>query len=200
MTEEGMRKNRIEEAIELAAIAHKGQLRKGTDTPYIIHPFAVGFMLMDAGCSESVVIAGILHDTVEDTELTLEFIRKNFGTAVADIVEGCSENKDLKWTARKTERIEALKTATTEVCIVTCADKLHNLRTVLSEFEDIGDAIWDRFHGGYESQSWYYRSILDSLNRHRHQTYANIAECDNKTIEQFSFFFQQLNQIVTFLF
>ena len=196
-----MRKNRIEEAIELAAIAHNGQLRKGTHTPYIIHPFAVGFMLMDAGCSESVVIAGILHDTVEDTELTLEFIRKNYGTDVADIVEGCSENKDLKWTARKTERIEALKTATTEICIVTCADKLHNLRTVLSEIDNIGDAIWDRFHGGYEAQSWYYRSILDSLKIHRHQTCVNnIAECDNRTIEQFAFFFQQLNQIVTFLF
>lgn len=198
MTEEGIWKNRIEEAIELAAIAHNGQFRKGTRTPYIIHPFAVGLMLMDAGCSESVVIAGILHDTVEDTELTLEFIQQRFGDAVADIVEGCSENKALKWTARKTEWIEALKTANTEVCIVTCADKLHNLRTVLSEYEDIGNAIWDRFHGGYNAQSWYYRSILESL--HIHKKINSKVEHQNKTDEQLRFFFQQLKQVVTSLF
>ena len=198
MTEEDIRKNRIDEAIELAAIAHNGQLRKGTNTPYISHPFAVGLMLMHAGCSETVVIAGILHDTVEDTELTLASIRKDFGADVADIVEGCSENKTLKWTARKTERIEALKTATTEVCIVTCADKLHNLRTVLSEYDDIGDTIWERFHGGYDAQSWYYCSILNSLNVHRKSN--TITECDNNTIEQFGHFFQQLKQIVTYLF
>lgn len=198
MTEKDIRKNRIEEAIELAAIAHNGQLRKGTNTPYISHPFAVGLMLMDAGCSETVVIAGILHDTVEDTELTLASIRKDFGADVADIVEGCSENKALKWTARKTERIEALKTATTEVCIVTCADKLHNLRTVFSEYEDIGETIWERFHGGYDAQSWYYCSILNSLNVHRKAN--TIAECENNTSEQFGHFFQQLKQIVTYLF
>ena len=128
MVEDGKRKNRIEEAIEVAAQAHDGQFRKGTNTPYITHPYAVGLMLMDAGCSEAVVIAGILHDTVEDTDLTSACIRNNFGESVANIVDGCSENKSLRWRERKTERIEALKTATTEVCLVTCADKLHNLR------------------------------------------------------------------------
>ena len=78
MTQNGTGKNQIEEAIEVAAEAHQGQYRKGTDTPYITHPYAVGLILMEAGCTEAVIIAGILHDTVEDTDLTLEFIRERF--------------------------------------------------------------------------------------------------------------------------
>ena len=88
MTQNGTRKNQIEEAIEVAAEAHHGQYRKGTRTPYITHPYAVGLILMEVGCTEAVIIAGILHDTVEDTDLTLEFIREHFGSAIADIVEG----------------------------------------------------------------------------------------------------------------
>ena len=163
MTQNGTRKNQIEEAIEIAAEAHHGQYRKGTHTPYITHPYAVGLILMEAGCTEVVIIAGILHDTVEDTDLTLDFIRERFGDTVANIVDGCSEDKALRWRARKTERIEALKTASPEVCTVTCADKLHNLRTIISEYDDIGDSVWDRFHGGVEDQAWYYRSILSAI-------------------------------------
>lgn len=198
MTENGKRKNRIEEAIEIAAQAHDGQFRKGTDTPYITHPYAVGLMLLNAGCSESVVIAGILHDTVEDTDLTLACIRKKFGEPVAAIVDGCSENKSLRWRERKTERIEALKTATTEVCLVTCADKLHNLRTVISEFDNIGDTVWERFHGGLEAQAWYYQSILESLRIHIASE--KTENCDGDAIEQFNLIFQQLQQAVMYLF
>jgi len=198
MTEDGTRKNRIEEAIELAAQAHDGQFRKGTRTPYISHPYAVGLMLMNAGCSETVVIAGILHDTVEDTDLTLEYIRKNFGESVADIVDGCSENKSLRWRERKTECIEALKTTTTEVCLVTCADKLHNLRTVISEYDDIGDAVWERFHGGLEAQAWYYQSVLGSLRIHIEQN--KKVSCDGTVQKQFEILFQQLRQTVIYLF
>jgi len=165
MTQNGTGKNQIEKAIEVAAEAHQGQYRKGTCTPYITHPYAVGLILMEAGCGESVIIAGILHDTVEDTDLTLEFIREHFGEEVADIVDGCSENKALRWRARKSERIEVLKTASLEICLVTCADKLHNLRTMISAYHVIGDAVWDRFHGGVEAQAWYYRCMLKSLQK-----------------------------------
>ena len=198
MTENGTRKNRIEEAIEVAAQAHHGQFRKGTNTPYISHPYAVGLMLMNAGCSDAVVIAGILHDTVEDTDLTLECIRKNFGKPVADIVDGCSENKSLRWRERKTEQIEALETATPEVCIVTCADKLHNLRTVISEYDHIGDTVWERFHGGLDAQAWYYRSVLESLRKHKNSD--KMAKCDSTVVKQFNLIFQQLQHAVVFLF
>ncbi len=198
MTDNGCRKNNIEEAIEIAAQAHDGQFRKGTQTPYITHPYAVGLILRDAGCSEAVVIAGILHDTVEDTDLTLDCIRKSFGSPIADIVDGCSENKSLRWRERKTERIEALKTASHEVCLVTCADKLHNLRTVISEYDEIGDIVWERFHGGVEAQSWYYQSILNSLHT---QIELIDNNCNNRdTQKQFQLIYQQLQQAVAYLF
>ena len=163
MTQNGTRKNRIEEAIEVAAEAHQGQFRKGTRTPYITHPYAVGLILMEAGCPEAVIVAGILHDTVEDTDLTLEFIQEHFGEHVAGIVDGCSENKALRWRARKTDRIESLRNASQEVCTVTCADKLHNLRTIISEHDVIGETVWERFHGEVEDQAWYYRSVLGAI-------------------------------------
>lgn len=198
MTDDFTRKNRIEEAIEVAAQAHHGQFRKGTNTPYITHPYAVGLLLMNAGCSDAVVIAGILHDTVEDTDLTLACIRENFGDFVAEIVDGCSENKSLRWRERKTERIEALKNASAEVCLVTCADKLHNLRTVISEFDEIGDTVWERFHGGLEAQAWYYRSILESLQKHI--SHNKMELCDGNVQQQFHHIFQQLHQTVKYLF
>lgn len=176
MTQNGTGKNRIEEAIEVAAEAHQGQYRKGTRTPYITHPYAVGLILMEAGCPEAMIVAGILHDTVEDTDLTLEFIQEHFGACVANIVDGCSENKALRWRARKTERIEALRSASPEICTVTCADKLHNLRTIISEYDVIGDAIWERFHGEVEDQAWYYRSILGAISE-RDASLQKKAEC-----------------------
>ena len=200
MTQNGIGKNQIEEAIEVAAEAHQGQYRKGTHTPYITHPYAVGLILMEAGCTESVIIAGILHDTVEDTDLTLDFIRKRFGGYIANIVDDCSEDKALRWRARKTERIEALRTASPEVCTVTCADKLHNLRTIISEYDAIGDSVWDRFHGGVEDQAWYYRSILSAIADQA----AEQESPDNRTLAPIDAvnpqLFRQFQQAVVHLF
>src|SRR5947209_15832446 len=110
-------KQMLDLAIETAARAHAGQVRKGTDVPYIAHPYAVGMMLARVGASEEVVAAGILHDTVEDTYLTLDWIRDNFGEKVAMIVEGCSEpdHGSQPWEARKEHTLEYLKTAPWEV-------------------------------------------------------------------------------------
>jgi (p)ppGpp synthase/HD superfamily hydrolase len=83
----------IQKAIVVAALAHEGQVRKGTSIPYITHPYTVGMMLARSGCSDEVVAAGILHDTVEDTELTLEYIAREFGEKIAAIVEGCEQER-----------------------------------------------------------------------------------------------------------
>ena len=154
----------IDFAIEVAAKAHRNQCRKGTDIPYIVHPYAVGLLLLGAGCSEEVVVAGILHDTVEDTSMTLEDIRENFGERVASIVAGCSEpDKSLPWEVRKRHTIESLRAAPLEVRLIVCADKLHNLRTIAAEHQKIGDAVWKRFNRGRKEQEWYYRSLVESL-------------------------------------
>jgi (p)ppGpp synthase/HD superfamily hydrolase len=156
--------NPIDFAIEVAAKAHRNQLRKGTDIPYISHPYAVGLLLLQAGCSEEVIVAGILHDTVEDTPITLEYIREHFGDKVASIVGGCSEpDKSLPWEERKRHTIEFLRTAPPEIRMVTCADKLHNIRTILAEYERLGDEVWKRFKRGREAQEWYFRGLVESI-------------------------------------
>ncbi|MDQ1004682.1 (p)ppGpp synthase/HD superfamily hydrolase [Neobacillus niacini] len=154
----------LEKALLAASKSHEGQYRKNTDIPYITHPVTVGFMLLKKGYSEEVVAAGILHDTVEDTTLTLDEIKREFGSNIADIVEGSSEpDKSLSWKHRKEHTIEFLKTASEDVRAVVCADKLHNIRSIIRDYEQVGEEVWSRFNAGKEQQKWYYTNIGDSL-------------------------------------
>lgn len=178
----------IDLAIEVATRAHENQVRKGTNVPYITHPFAVALILSQAGCSDEVIVAGILHDTIEDTSITLDDIRETFGERIASIVMGCSEHdKSLPWEERKEHTIEFLKTAPLEVRIVACADKLHNVRTIASEYRKIGDEVWDRFRRGREKQEWYYREISETLSK-------------NSDNQSNAFLFQKLKNEVADLF
>jgi len=154
----------IDLAIEVALNAHQNQFRKGTDIPYITHPLAVGIILAKAGCSDDVIAGGILHDTVEDTAITLDYLQDTFGERVATIVKGASEpDKSLPWEKRKAHTIAFLKTATLEDRLVACADKLHNIRTIAAEVKQIGDNVWSRFKRGKKEQEWYYRGLVKSL-------------------------------------
>ena len=154
----------IFDAIEFAARAHRGHCRKGTKIPYIVHPLAVAKILIDAGCPEDDVVAGILHDTVEDTPVSLDEIRHTFGETVARIVEGASEpDKSKPWEKRKAHTIENLKTASEAVLLVSCADKIENLEAIREDRERVGEEVWARFRRGRDQQAWYYRSVLDVL-------------------------------------
>ena len=154
----------IFDAIEFAARAHRGHYRKGTEIPYIVHPLAVAKILIDAGCPEDVVVVGILHDTVEDTPVSLDEIRHGFGEAVARIVEGASEpDKSKPWEERKTHTIEFLRTASEAVLLVSCADKIENLQAIREDRERVGEEVWTRFRRGRNQQAWYYRSVLAVL-------------------------------------
>ena len=165
----------LDTAIEVAARAHRDQLRKGTDVPYITHPYGVGLMLARAGYDEEVIVAGILHDTVEDTDVTLEQVREIFGARVADIVRGCSEpDKDLPWEARKRHTMEQLATASIEVRAVTCADKLHNIRSILADLR-AGHDVWGRFNRGREQQAWYYRGLAAAFRRQEGELFQYFA-------------------------
>jgi (p)ppGpp synthase/HD superfamily hydrolase len=154
----------IDKALQIAAMAHEGQYRKNTKIPYIVHPVAVGMILKKAGYREEMVAAGILHDTVEDTELTMADIERAFGTEIAAIVAGCSEpDKTLSWEERKEHTIAFLKTASEEIRVVACADKLHNVRSIVTDAEQNGDNVWTRFRRGKAQQEWYYRNVIESL-------------------------------------
>ncbi len=154
----------IEMAIEVAVKAHQNQFRKGTDTPYIIHPLAVGIILAKAGCSDDVIISGILHDTVEDTSITLDDLQNIFGAKVSAIVEGVSEpDKSLSWEERKRHTHDFLKRASPDVKFVALADKLNNMSATASDYLETGEVIWKRFNRGKEAQKWYYQGLVRVL-------------------------------------
>ena len=154
----------IDLAIEIALKAHQNQVRKGTDIPYIIHPLAVGIILAKSGCSDEVIIAGILHDTVEDTSITLDDIRETFGKKVSLIVKGASEpDKSLIWEERKSHTQDFLKGASMEVRFVALADKLNNIRAIASDYVKIGETLWKRFNRGKDAQKWYYQGLVQAL-------------------------------------
>lgn len=154
----------LDQAIEFAAKAHAPQKRKGTDIPYISHPYGVGMLLLEAKCKEEVVIGGLLHDTLEDTETTEEEILKLFGPKVLGIVKGASEpDKGASWEERKKHTHEYLKTAPLSIREVACADKLHNLRSIKRDLATIGEEAWNKFNRGKDKQRWYYTEIVESI-------------------------------------
>lgn len=156
----------INSAIAFACKAHKGQFRKGTDTPYISHPFGVGMLLAKFNYPDELIAAGLLHDCVEDTSVTLGQIEAEFGAKIAEIVKGCSEpNKGAAWEDRKKHTIEYLKTAPMDIKIVSCADKLQNVQSIIVDHGKYGEALWERFNAGKERQIWYYSSLVGSFGR-----------------------------------
>jgi len=151
-------------AVNFAAKAHDGQKRKGDGAPYIVHPFIVASILREQQCSPQAVIAGLLHDTVEDTHVTIEELETEFGADVAAIVATCTEqDKSLHWELRKQHSIATIKTASLDAKYVTCADKLHNLNSLTAAYQKMGDEVWSRFSRGYDSQKWYAESMLHSI-------------------------------------
>ena len=151
----------IHRAIYFAVQAHDGQKRKGTDIPYIAHPFEVAQLLMEAGAEDVVVAAGLLHDTVEDTAVTAADIQKQFGVRVAELVMLCSEEKGLSWEERKNQMLARVQGAPREAMLIICADKLSNIRSIADEYVD--EDFWKRFHRGKAEQAWYYRKMLEAL-------------------------------------
>ncbi len=177
----------LEKALRMAACAHRNQTRKGSDTPYIYHPFAVGLLLQKYGYPTEWIIAGLLHDTVEDTGMSLEELRREFGAEIAGLVESCSEpdHHTLPWHERKAHTVAFLRTAPHPVKVITCADKLHNLSSILYDIHLIGDSIWQRFNTGREQQEWYYRAIDSSLRDNLELTARrDIFDAYSRTVEE----------------
>ncbi len=154
----------IDYAIYFATKAHTGQKRKTEqDVDMIFHPFTVGMILQRAGAKTECVIAGILHDVVEDTKYTLEDIKEQFGTQVANIVDEVSENKSLPWKERKIETINKIKTASMDGKLVECADKISNLESLYNLYQEEGEEVWKSFNKPKEEQKWYYTNMFQAV-------------------------------------
>ncbi len=157
----------VEKALFFAAMAHDGQRRKGMDVPYLVHPVSVAMRLTRAGAGDIIVAAGLLHDTLEDTDLTYEQLGVEFGNEIADIVRQCSEcDKSLSWEARKRHTIDKISTQSLTVRVVECADKLDNISSLIDEHARLGDEVWSRFKRGYNEQLWYFTSLRDAFRSH----------------------------------
>ena len=163
--------NKIEEAILYATIMHQGKVRKLGNTPYILHPLEVAQILSTLTDDQDVITAGILHDIVEDTDGTLEEIEKRFGQRVALLVSSESEkaypgeSKHATWQRRKEDSLKVLKDSRDQgVKMLWLADKLSNIRSLASNYSEIGDKLWESFHQrDPEMHRWYYRSIAEQL-------------------------------------
>lgn len=151
-------------AITFAVDKHKNGLRKGTTIPYIIHPLEVLHILMLMGADKYLMAAGVLHDTVEDTDATLEDIKAKFGEDVATLVASHTEkDKALPWKIRKVIALEHLKRANKREQMLVLADKLSNMRAIARDYAKLQDKLWERFNRGKESQSWYYHEGATAL-------------------------------------
>lgn len=166
---------KIQDAIQLAFRKHRGQLRKGTQFPYIVHPMGVMKLLLmeqaeDITISDDVIIAGILHDTVEDTNMTLEEIEEKFGAEVRRLVDTASEPEELKresnqketWKKRKLHTINHLQELDRPAKILSCCDKLDNARSMNEDHALFGDKIWERFNAPKIDIYWYYEQCLEA--------------------------------------
>lgn len=159
---------RFDDAFLFAAEKHAAQTRKRTDVPYISHLMSVAALVLEAGGDEDQAIAALLHDVVEDCggEPMLEEVRGRFGDRVAKIVQGCTDAYAVPkppWKQRKLDYLELLRSADDDIRLVSAADKLHNVRTILTDYRREGDSVWDRFSGRRDGTLWYYRAVLEVL-------------------------------------
>src|SRR5215468_1841854 len=159
---------RFNDAFLYAAEKHSAQKRKKTDVPYISHLMSVASLVLEAGGGEDEGVAALLHDVVEDCggHPVLEEIRERFGDRVANIVEGCTDAYTIPkppWKQRKLDYLEVLRRADDDIRLVSAADKLHNVRTILADYRTSGDSVFERFNGRRDGTLWYYRAVLEVL-------------------------------------
>ena len=155
------------EALDFAIKAHKGQTRKRSNTPYILHPMEVASIVASITDDKEVLAAALLHDTVEDTTITVEDIKNNFNERVASLVESETEDKreDLPpedtWEIRKKESLEILsQSKDIGIKILWLSDKLSNMRSFYHNYLNEGKLFWYNFHQSDPNrQEWYYREV-----------------------------------------
>jgi (p)ppGpp synthase/HD superfamily hydrolase len=160
--------DRFTEALTFATQLHATQIRKGSGTPYIAHLLGVASIVLEYGADEDEAIAALLHDAIEDQggAQARSEIRRRFGDRVTEIVDGCTDSDTQPkppWRERKEAYIAHIPHASKSVRLVSAADKLYNARSILKDYQLVGDSLWERFTGGKDGSLWYYRAIVDAF-------------------------------------
>lgn len=161
--EYGTQHMRLNDAIQFAVEKHAGQCRKGTCRPYIMHPLETMNILNSMRADTELLMAGVLHDVLEDTDTNRAELELRFGADVASLVDLHTEDKSRSWKERKQSAVAHAKAAPTRVKMLILADKVSNLRSIYLDYQEIGDGIWERFHAPKEKQKWYYGEMLAAL-------------------------------------
>lgn len=182
----------FEHALAFATRLHALQKRKKTDIPYISHLIGVAGLVLEHGGNRDEAIAALLHDSIEDqaehypggAERLRQSIREHYGAQVLAIVESCTDTNESpksEWRERKERYIAHLAEATPSARLVSCADKLHNARAIVSDLRVLGGALFARFRGGKEGTLWYYRALADAFMR---LGPARLAEELDRTVQE----------------
>lgn len=160
----------LDRAIIFAVHAHAGTERRGKGFPYIVHPMEAMEIVATMTTDQELLAAAALHDTVEDTDVTVEQLKAEFGERIASLVtdesdvmpEGMTE--EASWHQRKQAAINRLAKASHDAKIVALGDKLSNMRAIARDYVEIGDALWSRFHAkDPKDHEWHYRGLADAL-------------------------------------
>ncbi len=160
--------NKFEEALIFAAEKHRAQVRKGSGVPYLSHLLGVASLVLEHGGDEDEAIGALLHDVIEDQDVTEDEVKAKFGPRVAEIVVGCTDGvpdaatgQKPPWRARKEVYIAHLDDSrAASIRLVSAADKLHNIRSIITDYRTVGEELWSRFSGGRET-IWYYRALSE---------------------------------------
>ncbi len=160
----------LDRAIIFAVKAHAGTERRGKGFPYIVHPMEAMEIVATMTSDQELLAAAALHDTVEDTPVTVEQIRTEFGPRIADLVASESDtfedgvSEEDSWHSRKQAAIDRLAKASHDAKIVALGDKLSNMRTIARDYSIKGDALWNLFHAKDRADhKWHYRGLAESL-------------------------------------
>lgn len=157
----------FDKAAKFAIDAHRGGERKGKGYPYILHPMEAAIVVSSLTTDSEMLAAAMLHDTVEDTPVTIEQIRQEFGERVASLVhhETSPLPHDAPWRDRKQAQADLIAASPRDSKIVAMGDKLSNLRAIVADYHQLGDTLWQRFKApnGKEDILWYYTILADAL-------------------------------------
>ena len=160
----------LDRAIVFAVHAHAGTERRGKGYPYLVHPMEAMEIVATMTADQELLAAAALHDTVEDTDVTVEQLRAEFGERIASLVadesdvmpEGMTE--EASWHQRKQAAIDRLSKASYDAKMVALGDKLSNMRAIARDYAEIGDALWNRFHAkDPKDHEWHYRGLANAL-------------------------------------
>lgn len=155
--------NIIETALRIAIEAHKSQIRKGDDQPYIIHPVMVALKLVKHNFPDEVIAAALTHDVLEDTDYPEDKLREELGDDVLEIIKAVTNDQSLPWEEKKKKYVETVRNGSEGAKAVALADKIHNLESLFIAHEKQGPALWKRFNRGKDQKIWFENEVLKML-------------------------------------